>query len=185
SVLVMNGMTTWISSLVSGSKIIFTSLFTTSSAIRSGITSPNISTKSFTRSGSPALSGRYIIGRVSPTAAKEKPPCAEAVSAPAGLASSGADNAGNAARAESKVRRSTPAEAENRMFVSSRFLQMFISFGIARSQVRVILVMLVARQAAVGDAGDLAGSVEKPGQRGQAGQRGEHDAAAEALGARG
>src|SRR5271165_2945285 len=31
SVLVMNGMTTWISSLVSGSKIIFTSLFTTSS----------------------------------------------------------------------------------------------------------------------------------------------------------
>src|SRR5271165_1046298 len=160
SVLVMNGITTWISSLVSGSKIIFTSRFTTSSATRSGMTRPNISTKSFTRSGWPAFSGRYIIGRVSPTAAKEKPPCAEAVSARAGLARSGADNAGNAARAESKVRRSTPAEAANGMFVSFRSLKMLISFGTVRLQVPVILAPLVAGQAAGGDAGDLAGSVE-------------------------
>src|SRR5208337_595293 len=94
SVLVMNGITTWISSFVSGSKIIFTSLFTTSSATRSGMTRPNISTKSFTRSGSPAFSGRYIIGRVSPTAAKEKPllvGCGAAAEqeAPAGVIRSG------------------------------------------------------------------------------------------------
>ena len=46
SVLVMNGMTIWMSSLVTGSKVIFTSFFTTSSATFSGMTRPNISTNS-------------------------------------------------------------------------------------------------------------------------------------------
>ena len=66
SVFVMNGMTIWMSSLVAGSKIIFTSFFTTSSATLSGMTSPNISTNSWVRSGFPSLDGRYIIGRESP-----------------------------------------------------------------------------------------------------------------------
>ena len=66
SLLDSNGMTTWISSLVAGSKIIFTSFFTTSSATFSGMTSPNISTNSLVRSGCPSLCGRYIIGRESP-----------------------------------------------------------------------------------------------------------------------
>src|SRR5215471_9335754 len=73
SVLVMNGMMILISSLVAGSKIIFTSFFTTSSAIFSGMTKPNISTNNLTRSGLLSLAGRYIIGRESPTATKEKP----------------------------------------------------------------------------------------------------------------
>ena len=73
SVLVMNGMMIWISSLVAGSKISFTSFFTTSSATFSGMTSPNISTNSLSRSGWPSLGGRYIIGRESPSAANEKP----------------------------------------------------------------------------------------------------------------
>ena len=64
-------MMTLISSLVTGSKIIFTSLFTTASATFSGMTRPNISTNSLLRSGWPSLYGRYIIGRVSPTAANE------------------------------------------------------------------------------------------------------------------
>ena len=59
-------MTTLISSLVTGSKIIFTSLFTTASAIFSGMTSPNISTNNLLSSGCPSLYGRYIIGRESP-----------------------------------------------------------------------------------------------------------------------
>ena len=42
-------------SLVLGSKIIFTSRFTTSSATLSGMTSPNISTNKRTRSGCPSL----------------------------------------------------------------------------------------------------------------------------------
>ena len=66
SVLLMNGMMTWMRSLVTGSKIIFTSFFTTSSATFSGMTRPNISTNSLVRSGWPSLSGRYIIGRESP-----------------------------------------------------------------------------------------------------------------------
>ena len=66
SVLVMNGMMILMSSLVTGSKISFTSFFTTSSAIFSGMTKPNISTNSLTRSGWPSLGGRYIIGRESP-----------------------------------------------------------------------------------------------------------------------
>src|SRR5215510_2015880 len=84
SVFVMNGMTIWMSSLVTGSKIIFTSRCTTASAIFSGMTRPNISTNSLTRSGRPALVGRYIIGRVSPTAAKEKPLLVAAACAHAG-----------------------------------------------------------------------------------------------------
>ena len=66
SVLLSNGMMTLMSSFVTGSKIIFTSFFTTSSAIFSGMTRPNISTNSLTRSGWPSLGGRYIIGRESP-----------------------------------------------------------------------------------------------------------------------
>src|SRR5215475_352184 len=69
-----NGMTTLISSLVTGSKIIFTSLFTTSSASLGGITKPNISTKSWLSSDCPSLYGRYIIGRESPYTANEKAP---------------------------------------------------------------------------------------------------------------
>ena len=61
-----NGITTLTSSLVTGSKIIFTSRFTTSSAIFGGITKPNISTNSLVSSGWPSLDGRYIIGRESP-----------------------------------------------------------------------------------------------------------------------
>ncbi len=53
--------------------------------------------------------GRYIIGRVSPTATKEKP-WAGALCARAELASSGADSDGSAARPESSVRRSMPWE---------------------------------------------------------------------------
>jgi hypothetical protein len=62
----MNGITTRMSSLVTGSNIIFTSRFTTASAIRCGITKPNISTNSLTKSGRPSLYGRYIMGRESP-----------------------------------------------------------------------------------------------------------------------
>src|SRR5262245_43068926 len=67
-----NGMTTLISSLVTGSKVNFTSLFTTASATLSGMTRPNISTNSLLSSGCPSLYGRYIIGRESPYAANEK-----------------------------------------------------------------------------------------------------------------
>src|SRR5258707_13842274 len=74
SVLDANGMITLISSLVTGSKIIFTSLATTASATFSGMTNPNIATKNLFRSGCPSFNGRYIIGRLSPTAANEKPP---------------------------------------------------------------------------------------------------------------
>ena len=73
SVLDANGMTTLIRSFVAGSKIIFTSFVTTASATFSGMTNPNISTKNLLRSGCPSFNGRYIIGRVSPTAANEKP----------------------------------------------------------------------------------------------------------------
>ena len=66
SVLLSNGMMTLMSSLVTGSKIVFTSLFTTASATFSGMTKPNISTNSLVRSGWPSLYGRYIIGRESP-----------------------------------------------------------------------------------------------------------------------
>ena len=65
-------MMTLMSSLVTGSKIIFTSRFTTASAIFGGITRPNISTNSLVRSGWPSLDGRYIIGRESPYTANEK-----------------------------------------------------------------------------------------------------------------
>ncbi len=51
SLLLMNGMMTLMSSLVSGSKINFTSCFTSSSATFSGMTRPKSSTKSLTRSG--------------------------------------------------------------------------------------------------------------------------------------
>src|SRR5258707_482236 len=61
------------SSLVAGSKISLTSFFTTSSATFSGMTRPNISTNSLLTSGWPSIKGRYIIGRESPYAAKEKP----------------------------------------------------------------------------------------------------------------
>ena len=71
SVLVSNGMTTLMSSLVTGSKINFTSFFTTSSATFSGMTKPNISTNSLFSSGCPSLYGRYIIGRESPYTANE------------------------------------------------------------------------------------------------------------------
>src|ERR1700761_9241908 len=97
SVLDANGMIILISSFVTGSKIIFTSFATTASATLSGMTSPNISTKNLLRSGCPFFNGRYIIGRVSPTAANEKPPpvgggaCAVAVST---LATSGAATTG-------------------------------------------------------------------------------------------
>src|SRR5262245_10453057 len=84
SVFVMKGMTICTSSLVTGSKLIFTSRCTTASATFSGMTRPNISTNSLTRSGRPALSGRYIIGRVSPTAAKENPLLVAALWARAG-----------------------------------------------------------------------------------------------------
>src|SRR5260370_4402744 len=73
SVFDANGMITLISSLVTGSKIIFTSLATTASANFSGMTNPNITTKNWFRSGCPSFNGRYIIGRVSPTAANENP----------------------------------------------------------------------------------------------------------------
>src|SRR5207342_2914143 len=73
SVLDANGMTTLIRSFVTGSKIIFTSLATTASATFSGMTNPNISTKNLLRSGCPSFNGRYIIGRVSPTAANANP----------------------------------------------------------------------------------------------------------------
>ncbi len=66
SVFDVNGMMTWMSSLVAGSKIIFTSRFTTSSATFSGMTRPNISTNSLLASGWPSLIGKYIIGRESP-----------------------------------------------------------------------------------------------------------------------
>src|SRR5262245_33388626 len=102
SVWVMNGMMILISSLVAGSKIIFTSLFTTSSAIFSGMTKPNISTNNLTRSGLLSLGGRYIIGRESPTATNEKPragsfaavPFSAAAARPATTASA-ATNASN------------------------------------------------------------------------------------------
>src|SRR5438309_12088643 len=108
SVLDSNGMTTLISSLVTGSKIIFTSFFTTASAIFSGMTSPNISTKNLFRSGCPSFNGRYIIGRVSPTAANENPVavaigvCATAVRT---LATSGIEITGSAASVWSTRRR--------------------------------------------------------------------------------
>ncbi|MGY4450639.1 hypothetical protein ACVWZR_005299 [Bradyrhizobium sp. i1.3.1] len=110
SVLDVNGMTTLIRSFVTGSKIIFTSFATTASATFSGMTNPNISTKNLLRSGCPSFNGRYIIGRVSPTAANEKPPpmetgaCAVVVWACA-LATSGTENAGSAASAPRTRRR--------------------------------------------------------------------------------
>jgi hypothetical protein len=58
SVLLSKGIMTWMSSLVTGSKIIFTSLATTSSATFSGRTRPNISTNSLTKSGLPPFIGR-------------------------------------------------------------------------------------------------------------------------------
>ena len=61
-----NGMMIWTSSLVTGSKVSFTVLMTSSSATFSGMTSPNISTNSLLMSGWPSFSGRYIIGRESP-----------------------------------------------------------------------------------------------------------------------
>src|ERR1700754_1948641 len=76
SVLDANGMTTLIRSFVTGSKIIFTSFATTASATFSGMTNPNISTKNLLRSGCPSFNGRYIIGRVSPTATNENPAAA-------------------------------------------------------------------------------------------------------------
>ena len=66
SLLVMNGMMTWMSSLVTGSKISFTSFFTSSSATFSGMTRPNSSTNGLLTSGWPSFKGRYIIGRESP-----------------------------------------------------------------------------------------------------------------------
>src|SRR4029077_18285871 len=108
SVLDANGMTTLIRSLVTGSKIIFTSFATTASATFSGITNPNISTKNLLRSGCPSFNGRYIIGRVSPTAANENPvpvaigACAVAVRT---LATRGAEITGSAASATSRSRR--------------------------------------------------------------------------------
>ncbi len=101
-------MITLISSLVAGSKIIFTSLATTASATFSGMTSPNISTKNLLRSGCPSFNGRYIIGRVSPTAANENPApvafgvCATAVRT---LATSGIEITGSAASDWSTRRR--------------------------------------------------------------------------------
>src|SRR6476620_10039101 len=101
-------MTILINSFVAGSKIIFTSLATTASATFSGMTSPNISTKNLLRSGCPSFRGRYIIGRVSPTAANEKPApvggsaCAVAVCTPA---SSGRETTGSAASVPSTRRR--------------------------------------------------------------------------------
>ena len=64
--LLMNGMVTLMSSLVFGSKINFTSFFTSSSAAFSGMTRPKSSVNSLTASGRPAVGGTYIIGRESP-----------------------------------------------------------------------------------------------------------------------
>src|SRR5262245_39262620 len=97
SVWVMNGMMILMSSLVAGSKIIFTSFFTTSSAIFSGITKPNISTNNLTRSGLLPLGGRYIIGRESPTAANEKPGAGVFAAEPFSAAETGPATSGNTA----------------------------------------------------------------------------------------
>jgi hypothetical protein len=105
----MNGMMTWRSSLVAGSKIIFTSRFTTSSATFSGMTRPNISTNNRTRSGCPSLTGRYIIGRESPQAAKENPFFSAVGCAFGALGRTTPARAAVAARVESKPRRLTPA----------------------------------------------------------------------------
>src|SRR5207342_1809862 len=110
SVLDANGMTTLISSFVAGSKIIFTSLATTASATFSGMTNPNISTKNLLRSGCPCFSGRYIIGRVSPTAANEKPAPVESgdagvVVCACALATNGKARVGRAASAPRTRRR--------------------------------------------------------------------------------
>src|SRR6476620_766015 len=123
SVLDANGMTTLISSFVAGSKIIFTSLATTASATFSGMTNPNISTKNLLRSGCPSFSGRYIIGRVSPTAANENPAaegsnaCAVVVCVCA-LATSGTENAGSAASAPRTRRRLGSLGRENCMMIT-------------------------------------------------------------------
>ena len=102
-----NGITTLTSSLVTGSKIIFTSLFTTASAIFSGMTSPNISTNNWLSSGCPSLYGRYIIGRESPYTANEK----AADGACWAIAAHGA-KAGSSAKIESRTRRLIPKREE-------------------------------------------------------------------------
>src|SRR5262245_30416903 len=107
SVLVMNGMMILMSSLVAGSKIIFTSFFTTSSAIFSGMTKPNISTNNWTRSGLLPLGGRYIIGRESPTATNEKPGAGFFAAVPFSAAAAGpattASTATNASNSEQTI----------------------------------------------------------------------------------
>src|SRR4029434_3026396 len=89
SVWVMNGMMILMSSLVAGSKIIFTSFCTTASATFSGMTKPNISTNNLTRSGLLPLGGRYIIGRESPTATNEKPRAGSFAAVPFSAAAAG------------------------------------------------------------------------------------------------
>ena len=64
--LVMNGMTSWMSSLVTGSKVIFTFFCTISSATFSDRTMPKLSASSLVTSGLPYLDGMFIIGRESP-----------------------------------------------------------------------------------------------------------------------
>src|SRR5262245_46903262 len=97
SVLVMNGMMIVMSSLLAGSKIIFTSFCTTSSAIFSGMTKPNISTNNLTRSGLLPLGGRYIIGRESPTATNEKPGAGFLAAVSFSAAAAGPATSGNTA----------------------------------------------------------------------------------------
>ena len=112
-----NGITILMSSLVTGSKIVFTSFFTTASAIFSGITSPNISTNNWLSSGCPSLYGRYIIGRESPYTANEN----------AELAADGAcwaiavrgEKAGSSAKVESRTRRLIPKRVEISFMIPS------------------------------------------------------------------
>src|SRR5207248_4037710 len=80
------------------------------SAIFSGMTTPNISMKNLLRSGCPSFKGRYIIGRVSPTAANEKPPpggsgAPGVVVCACALATNGKGRAGRAASAPRTRRR--------------------------------------------------------------------------------
>src|SRR5262249_35724152 len=102
----MNGIMTRMSSLVTGSKIIFTSRFTTSSATRSGITNPNISTNSLSKSGLTSLYCRYIMGRESPQTANENPELACCAAALCVLPSKSEGNAGSVAAPERSALRS-------------------------------------------------------------------------------
>src|SRR5262249_46632854 len=83
--------------------IIFTSLFTTSSAIFSGMTKPNISTNNLTRSGLLPLGGRYIIGRESPTATNEKPRASSFAAVPFSAAAAGPATSTNTAMNANKI----------------------------------------------------------------------------------